>query len=458
MGARVRGRAAAIALQALACCTASAQAPPLAERAFSLAEETEGFAALTASCAGCDWGAPGREAAALSIAVDGRYSQHVFLVRGEESAEYRLALGRLAAGRHTLSVALDEELSAPSARRATLSALAAGGVPEAEREAYAHAPILYARPGTLGRFSDVPLLVWYEADRLGDGRRLRYSAVFSNEDGGTPSDRLMATWGRLTDIEFVYGVELDAAGRVRRAEFQGPGHEFLPFAGAREGARPLLYVVTLNNMVADAPRGLDEAPAQTRVRFAPAPLPFDLSGTSREAVMDAHPWSYAASVREARREGRVDAAARPGDRKIPDPRRFATLEACAPAEDATLAFSLEVRLAGGATRWFDSDGGLPGFRIARDATHFPNGCFRGAVALPEGVAAEDLRTLRLRAFTRPPAKDEPPLPRGTGRARLLSVNKLFLLGEDDRPGPSLFAWRGERPLAAEGEPLELKIR
>ena len=41
------------------------------------------------------------------------------------------------------------------------------------------------------------------------GTRLRYSVVFSNEDGGTPADRLLATWGRLTDIEYVYGVELD---------------------------------------------------------------------------------------------------------------------------------------------------------------------------------------------------------------------------------------------------------
>src|SRR5262245_22764305 len=34
---------------------------------------------LSASCAGCNWGEAGREAATLSIAVDGRYSQHVVL-------------------------------------------------------------------------------------------------------------------------------------------------------------------------------------------------------------------------------------------------------------------------------------------------------------------------------------------------------------------------------------------
>ena len=47
----------------------------------------------------------------------------------------------------------------------------------------ARAPILEARPDTLGRFSDVPLVAWLEQDALsGGGRRLRYSVVFSNED------------------------------------------------------------------------------------------------------------------------------------------------------------------------------------------------------------------------------------------------------------------------------------
>ena len=40
-------------------------------------------------------------------------------------------------------------------------------------------------------------------------------------------------------------------------------------------------------------------------RYAPAPIPFDLTGVSREKVMDANPWTYAVTAQEARREGRV---------------------------------------------------------------------------------------------------------------------------------------------------------
>ena len=59
--------------------------------------------------------------------------------------------------------------------------------------------------------------------------------IFTNEDGGTATDRLMATWGRTTDIEFVYGVDVDGAGTVVAEEFQGPGHE-VP-AVSRTGTR-----------------------------------------------------------------------------------------------------------------------------------------------------------------------------------------------------------------------------
>ncbi len=98
------------------------------------------------------------------------------------------------------------------------------------------APIVYARPNTVGKFTDLPLLMWYEIAPTPRGRQYRYSVIFSNEDGGTQTDRLMATWGRTTDIEFVYGVELDDSGRILAEEFQGPGHEVPAFKGQHEGA------------------------------------------------------------------------------------------------------------------------------------------------------------------------------------------------------------------------------
>ncbi len=442
--------ACALVLLSLRPC-AAAERTLLRELAFGLPGPREVTAAITAACEGCDWGRRGFEAAALELRVDGRYSQHLLLARGEQPAEYEVALGRLDAGPHRLSVELDRARSAPRIERASVIALAhAESAPGSEKErGLAHAPLIHLRKDTLGRFSDVPLVVWYEKEPTPRGERLRYSVIFSNEDGGTPPDRLMATWGRLTDIEFVYAVELDAAGRVLAEEYQGKDHKILPFAGAHEASRPVLFVVTENNMLSD--RG------EPTLRVAPAPIPFRLEGKSREALMDAHPWTYQVSVREVRREGRVQQDARPGDKTIPDPRRFATLEACAPARDATLAFAVGVRSAEG-TRFFDSDAGGKDFRISRRPHEFPTGCFRGAVALPAGVTAADLVGLRFRAYTRAPGRDEAALPAGAGSARLSRVNTLFLLGPDDLPGSSLFTWRGDVPLRPEGPPHEISIK
>jgi hypothetical protein len=424
---------------------------PLWDQPFTLQAPSEVIVLLEASCPGCSWERKGREAALLAVEVDGRYSQHLALTRGARPSEYRLALGGLAAGAHRLRIALDRartprKVAGAAVLRVTVRPVPAGSP---EHLALAHAPFVYARPGTVEAASDLPLVSWYESEpRAEGGTRLRYSVVFSNEDGGTPPDRLMATWGRLTDIEYLYGVDLDAGGAVVSSEFQARDHKLLPFAGRREGTHPLLYVVTVNNMVDD--HGASE------VRFAPAPTRFDLAGVSREVVMDRDPWTYRVSAQEVRREGRVSERARPGGKRIPDPRRFATLEACAPAQDATVAFDVGVRGPEG-LRWFASDGGLPEFRIARSAIHFPTGCFRGAVALPAGTVSSDLAALRLRAFTRRPGKDEPPLPAGAGRVRLTSVNRLFLLTAEDEPGPNLLEWRGDQPLAPEGPPFEIPI-
>jgi hypothetical protein len=398
---------------------------------------------VTAGCEGCDWGFRGREAAVLSLAVDGRYSQHLVLFRGE-SAEYRLLLGPLAPGEHRLSLSLDARRSprAIGPVRVAGVAVSAVGDDRPEHEALAHAPILHARRGSVERFTDVPLLAWVETRLTGRGRELSYSVVFSHEDGGTPADRLMATWGRVTDIELVYTVELDATGAVLREEYQGRDHVIEPFRGRKEGRHPVLYVVTKNNMVSD--RG----PATPRL--APAPIAFAPDGVSREAVMDAHPWTYRVSAQEVRREGRVAAAAAPGSKRIPDPRRFAYLEACGAVEDTRLAFEVGL-LRGDRLAWLASDAGGADFRVGR------SGCFRAAVALPPDRSVAEIRALRFRAHTRPPRRGERALRRGSGWARLERVNRLFGLGADDLPGPSLLSWSGPADLPPDGEAFEVPL-
>lgn len=418
------------------------QGQVLLEHPFTIPETGEAVATITAGCERCHWGTPGREAVALKLSIDGSYSQHVLLTRGEGPADYAVVLGPLAAGRHRLTFERDRTLSATDAGEAHIDSVSVEsfGPDAAEHSWLSMAPVLHARPGTVERFSDVPLMMYAETTP-GTTNGYVYTVIFSHEDGGTPTDRLMATWGRSTDIEFVYRIgpgTADAPG----GEYQGVDHEIVPFRGRREGAHPLLWVSTDNNMVSDSG-------PETAIRFALAPRLVTLDEKSREAVMDGNPWLYEVMSAELAREGRIDGSAPAGSGKVADPRTFAYLEACGDLQEATIAFDIAVRGGDADTVWHATDRGDPRFRIAR------SGCFRAAVPLPVGTAPPQIAGLRARAYTRPARDGEPALPSGTGRVVLRRLNTVFMLGDEFKPVDSGLRWTGT--LELQGESLAAAI-
>ena len=413
------------------------------EHRFQVRRAGEVVATIAAGCARCDWGAEGREAVLLELAVDGRYSQHLALTRGEAVVGYPVMLGELAPGEHVLSVTRDAARSAPEAGAVTFGRIDIRTYDRQSPE-YAwlsRAPILRARPGTVEKFSDFPLVMYAERHVNGEsGSRysLQYTVIFTNEDGGTPTDRLMATWGRTTDIEFIYGLT-DPGGQE---EIQAEGHKWITFNGPRVGSHPMVWVSTLNNMVAD--HGPDDM-----IRFAPAPELVSLDHASREKVMDDNPWMYAVTSAEMVREHRVDPDAKPGSGTIVDPRRYVTLEACGQVKDATLAFDIGVRAAGGDIVWLPTDTD-PKFRIAR------GGCFRGGAPMPADVTGARVAGLRIRAYNRAPRQGETTAP--SGSVTLEAVTKVFMLDKSFVPDVLPITWRGSLPVPTTGTPVTIPVR
>jgi len=369
---------------------------------------------LPARAPGTAWERDGRECAVLRLSLDGRYDQHVFLLGGGEERTYSFLVGPLARGRHRLEIDWEKEWLRAGVSPPVLGALETVPIGRSA-EAILRAPILHIRGDTVGRFNDAPLVLYWDREAPD---RVVYTFIFSNEDGGTNTERLMARWGRTTDIEWCYAYT-SLGGRLEE-EYQARDHKTLPFRGRKRGAHPILYDATRNNVFADA---LEDAP-EVRVRLLPVFA--DLGGRARELVMDRFPWTYAIMAAEMERENKISPPPHETGDTISDPRNYAYLEVCADQRGTELFFELDL---GGGTRWYASDHSDAKARIGR------SGCMRSAVELPAGTAAADLRALRIQCRPAPPPEGERPVP--APGAVIRHVPRLFLLEANYLPGPNL---------------------
>lgn len=400
----------------------------LAHEIVNLKTEMEMGLEIEARAPGASWLREGKEAPAVLISVDGVYNQDLLLWAGDETYSYRVSLGRLSKGRHRISVTLNPARSAAEARQAEVKAvhalpLAATNTAAEDRLAFAYSPVLYARANTIDHFTDIPLLTYYEILRPQTGDLIvRYTTIFTNEDGGTQTLALMARWGRGTDIEWVYEVRL-RAGKVVAESFQGVNHETKPFTGSYTGGRhPLLAVASDNNNFSDL--------ACSAVRFANLPVRADLENATRESVMDRYPQTYRVMTEELQREHRIDPQAT-GINVIADPRDYFYVEAASEQTGATLGFDVKVA---GAKENFSSDLGDGRLRIDR------SGNFRTAVRLPHGVAPASIESITARCH----AGEHPASERSCKHLRLLRV---LTLDENFLPHPLPLQSQGEVSLS-----------
>jgi hypothetical protein len=369
---------------------------------FEATHPGEAVAELELSSPGADWAVPGREAAFAQVKLDGRSVQHVMLYGGPVTTTYQVFLGPVEPGRHELTIARDPRFSAAGAGLETdavrFRQYARGS---AEFDVISHAPVLYARRNTVGRFSDIPMIVYCERNPNG----LAYTVIFSNEDGGTSTRALMARWGRTTDIEYVY--EKRSSGAI----VQGPGHKDVEFTGPYYGDHPLLMPVTDNNMIAGA--------ADSPLRFQIAPVLVDLSSASRESVMDRYPATYTAMSKELEREGKLRPFGTVDGEKISDQRNYLFIDYR--AHHRTSRFSVSAGLKD--DRAFASDLGRFDFAIGRDGT------VRTTVELPPETKPSDISFI---GFTCLAAESDKQLAHD-GLCTLDEVNRVFFLSKEGRP-------------------------
>ncbi|WP_462203615.1 hypothetical protein [Frankia sp. CcWB3] len=394
---------------------------------------------VTTTAPGVSWGSPGGESAVLSLYVDTAYATDL-VIPTSFPIKRSLALGHLAAGKHTLRTLFAADRSPRNAATARLTDLTFRTVTPQDNgyQALAHAPVIYGRtapaatanPMAGGPFqnavTDTPLLAFHsEAPTAIAGHRLlTYSMVWSNEDEGTPTPALMAFWGRTTDIEWTYQVEIDATGNAipGSAVIQGPEHTSQPFTGRYEGTHPLLGTCTRSNSMCQNTNG--------PMRFAlSAADTLDPNAEAPEREMDRNPWTYWVMSQEVAREGKVADAPVPNSRtRISDPRNYLYLivrkntVGTPNTADAWVGLSVGVRLAGN-PETYRSNKTYPAWSIERDAPAAT------AVKLPPGTVAEDIASIQATRVVGAGAD--------TGaRIQVDSIERAFLLGPDGLPQQS----------------------
>jgi hypothetical protein len=399
-------------------------AQTLLEKRFTAPSESEALLDLTASAPGTSWRERGAEAAVITIYVDGQYHQDVILFAGAREFAYRLMLGRVGPGEHNLRVEFNRKQSAAKATGIKIgdAKLTTIDRNHPEFQAVSRAPIIYARPDTVGKFSDIPLLTYYESERAGASDRFTYTVIFSNEDGGTQTTALMARWGRTTDIEWVCETRIGAEGEAKTI-FQGANHQNTQFAGKLEADHPLMFDATVNNNFSDH--------GQSEMRLAPRPLPFDARTASREEMMDRHPWTYQVMADEMIREGKITEERKPGQ-AINDLRNYVYFDIRSNQTGAALSVAVKLK---GDPVWRASDWGIANYRIDR------SGNFRTTALLPKRARLEELEEIE-RVVARCDVKGDPKTQSELSQVPsascdLLSINKIFVLDDDYMPGEPL---------------------
>ncbi|HIC94028.1 MAG TPA: hypothetical protein EYP09_07250 [Anaerolineae bacterium] len=402
-------------------------ANPTSEHEINLEADGEAALILTAYGPGTSWERKGAEAAVISVHVDEVHKADVVLFRGEKPHDYPVLLGPLTRGKHRLAFRYEPKKSARQAQGVHIEdfELHVYRPGDPLYEVIRHAPLIYGRKDA--NRSDVPLLMYHQKWMRDDRTVIQYTVIFSHEDGGTSPEGLMARWGRLTDIEWCYRVELDGEGQVVREVYQGSGHETVRFRGEKEGRHPLLRVCTKNNMFSD--RG------QSPFKFALVPEAELPEGHSREELMDLNPWTYEVMALEWMREGREDPGG-PATVAVSDPRNYVYIEfnSCGASGRSDCAGQAVLIKLKGDAKWYPSDHEDPSLDVKSC------GWRRVTVEVPPGKEEGDIEAVRF--VIRPEEKGAPP-------CALRGIGKVFMLDENFAPTPSVLEWHGELTLDAD---------
>jgi len=386
------------------------------------------------------WDLEGRESVVLTVYIDEEYNQDMVLFSGKDRFDYGFITGPLTAGEHKVKLEYATEKSPAKDARVYIYSIYSDIVTQ---DYLKYSPVLYGRPDTvrdepLNSFSDAGLVMFVEESKRGADTVYTYSLIWSNEDGGTGviPPLLMAQYGRTTDIEWVYEIELAPDKSIVSETFQKVTHTTTNFTGQKLGLHPLLVVQSNNNNMEQDVTNID---IKKNIRYALVPV-YVSDLKTREEVMDANPWIYRIANQEMERETILGAPKmeNPGDpttSELSDYRNYLFLEFnIYSGADVKWRFGAQVNGV-----WYYSDHDTPSFRYTG------NGWGRSAIELPAGTKPEDITNFSVEVFDIP-----------SGETGIIKNYRCFMLGQDFIPIPDIIKLSQEYTLDANNPKVYLR--
>ena len=385
-----------------------------------------------------NWAMQGSESAVLTIFVDDNtveQNQDVVLFNGAQVSVYKLLLGRVDSGTHTVEFFFDGDKSSPGADMIHLDKCSI--IPTTlvgdEYDVFRFTPILYGRDlagSNESNHTDVPLLLYHEVFKEADSSKvIEYTMIFSNEDGGTNSSNLMSRWGRTTDIEWFYRVKLDSLGNIIEDYYQGSGHTTSPFLGQRLNDHPILKTVTFNNLFSD--EGISD------FRFLLSAEQIKKADHSREILMDENPWTYKIMTEEMIREDKYEDPANPATITVSDARNYLYLEFnTSEFNGARITFGVQLS---NDENWYFTDHNFDFVQAVNKA-----GWRRSTIELPPGATIDDFVKLQIKTS-------------GDGDIVFEELSKMFMLSEEFELLVHPFSWNQQITFNAPADNVVLDL-